>query len=185
MTVTMHENMGALSTHAQTYGSHYPDLTEEQQRRVLEEWRKGFDARRAPDIEAVRRFVDADHAVRVYLVIANGIAGEGAINYERISMHVDTQADAENPYLEALTDKHALERAFNHARGKSSARDWRVWVAWRVRRRQSIKGVSKTQAKRLAKNVDAWVEQWLKAHGRLVGSVVREGKSMKRYGGAA
>jgi len=168
-----------LSTNGQGLRDCYHELADEDKARALRQWRERFDNRR-PSTESVRRFVSAGHAVRVYLVIAGGMSGEAAIDYERISMHVQTQADPENPYISGLTDKIALERAFNHARGRATPRDWSIWVAVRVRQKSAI-GVTTRQAKRVAKRVDAWVEQWLSANHRLVGNAVREGRQMKQY----
>lgn len=180
---TMHENIMALSTSGQQLRDFFHTLDEREKTRALRAWREQFDDARAPDTESVRRFVSAEHAVRVYLVIAGGINGEAAIDYERISMHVQTQADPENPYLSGLTDKLALEQAFDHARRRSSERDWKIWVSVRVYQK-SASGISRRQAKRTAKQVDALVEQWLKAHHRLVGCAVRQ-DTLERYDDAA
>jgi hypothetical protein len=179
----MHENMLGLSTNGRTVRDCFHELGDDEKRLALSQWREKFDDAQRPSTESVRRFVSADHAVRVYLTIAGGMSGEAAIDYERISMHVQTQPDPENPYLSWLTDKLALKAAFNYARKRASEKSWRIWVAVRVYQK-SASGVSKRQAVRIARQVDAFVEQWLSAHHRLVGNAVREGKQMERYDAA-
>ena len=122
-----------------------------------------------------RRYVSAEHAVDQYLRMRSLMGGEKAMDYQKISLRVQTSPAPENPALDAVDDIVELEAAMGTIKGRVSTGEWTAWCAIRVFRKslREVSGCSKSTAERRREKVDGLLEEELARRGMLVRHNVR------------